>query len=622
MADILFAKRDANLDELEKKAAGKFRIINIENTEHSKLVSQDTIQKVFFDKIFQTRKKTFNGKTLDEELKLEGQTDSFWCFLEAYLFNRTGLTFLPGVLSFHEIITIIERTKAVISVEKPKAAMFPEETDSQMRLIMEVCRRRGIRILSYKYKSRTGFSEKVSVLKYRPLVLRILTKINSMTTILISGARKIIGFKDTRKYDVLIVLGDKYNFNGRNIFFDSILTKFKEKNINYSIVKYSSVDEMKPLNILKEVSRRKVKLIKDYADLHSYRISLTNAKVLKERWQRIIHEKPFREYMKYEDIDIYPFLLPALMAINDIIIPFACETVAICDNLVRTERAKVILLETEVNSYSKGIIMSSKRLGAKTMAFQFGMILDYCDQTANSEPKPDIKAVGGNYQKDMLIKNNDYTKDKIKVIGEPRYDYLLNLKVDEAKIRKKYHIDAKSKILLFATQNLVEWTEDILALFTELLAADKGIHIIIKPHPAERDTKRFQDFANKNQRVSCIEVSEDTSYFVKSCDLLLTFWSTVAFEAILCEKPVVLVNFNRTYPEFLPFTSEGSALSVYEKDKFVDAIKNALHDKKTIAGLKEGRRRTIAGHGTQTKDGKVADRVYLLIKTFLRHNKL
>ena len=96
---------------------------------------------------------------------------------------------------------------------------------------------------------------------------------------------------------------------------------------------------------------------------------------------------------------------------------------------------------------------------------------------------------------------------------------------------------------------------------------------------------------------------------------MLTINSTAAIEAIILDKPVIVVNLTGEV-DIMPYAQSGAALGVYKEEELVSAINDALNDKNTIRQLKEARKMFESEHAYKV-DGKSTERVVELIERII-----
>jgi hypothetical protein len=185
--------------------------------------------------------------------------------------------------------------------------------------------------------------------------------------------------------------------------------------------------------------------------------------------------------------------------------------------------------------------------------------------------------------KEWFIKDG-FPPEHLFVIGQPRFDLIQKQPFDPKRLRAELGIPEDKGIIVLATQPMVEsylWTEKEREKFIEATASamknftDKKL--VIKLHPDESVDIYKQILGNIGDDKTIICRDTNTYELLNACDLLITFYSTVALEAMLFKKPVITMNlFSKT--DIFPFAQSGAALGVYREEELVPAIQKALYD--------------------------------------------
>jgi len=102
--------------------------------------------------------------------------------------------------------------------------------------------------------------------------------------------------------------------------------------------------------------------------------------------------------------------------------------------------------------------------------------------------------------------------------------------------------------------------------------------LCIKQHPVEgRKYTRFikECIAGSDLPVYLLPKNSDTNLLLLCCDLVVTKSSTTAIEALVLEKPVVVLNLSGE-PDTVDYVKEGIAKGVYRENDLLTSIKELL----------------------------------------------
>jgi len=137
--------------------------------------------------------------------------------------------------------------------------------------------------------------------------------------------------------------------------------------------------------------------------------------------------------------------------------------------------------------------------------------------------------------------------------------------------------------------------------------------LVIKPHPSD-DGAMFVDLVRKFNS-DAIVVHDHLYELLSACDLLITTWSTVGLEAMILDKPIVVINLMGR-PDMTSYVEKSAAIAVNMPNTLSGIIGQILYDDDTIQRIKEGRNKYILDY-TYRSDGKASERVAKLIQKMI-----
>ena len=157
-----------------------------------------------------------------------------------------------------------------------------------------------------------------------------------------------------------------------------------------------------------------------------------------------------------------------------------------------------------------------------------------------------IVAVSDEEAESFLDNGYNYKKEIIQVLGFPRFDNL-----ERTKTNKQILImPSWRKKLLYAPPQYIMGSEYFQAINSLInnedlieLAKRYDYQIIFKPHP------RVYDYIELFDTNDYVKVDEDTTYqeLFKSSDLMITDYSSVAFDFAYMEKPLIYYQYGNDY---------------------------------------------------------------------------
>lgn len=331
---------------------------------------------------------------------------------------------------------------------------------------------------------------------------------------------------------------------------------------------------------------------------------------LAKTWSLLTKDNKFRELWKYDGVNIWislelGFTYYFLYKFIEIVRYGEMVT-----EIIRLEKPDIVVTIDDRSPFGKTVNVISKSLGVPTLIVQHGMVNDH---PIHGPICSDKIAVFGQACKDSLVKR-ETNQDDVVVTGQPRLDVLINKKFDRNWICDKLNIDKKKGLIFFASTDLSEDEKEmIIRGLCNGMKEFPDKQLIIKPHPSD-NSERFMDLLGKLNS-GAIVVTKDLYELLSACDILLTTWSTVGLEAMILDKPIIIINLmNR--PDQISYVESGAAIEVKRMDGIAQAIKMVLYDPKTIERLKINREKYIRYH-VNNSDGKASERVAQLIQKMI-----
>ena len=185
--------------------------------------------------------------------------------------------------------------------------------------------------------------------------------------------------------------------------------------------------------------------------------------------------------------------------------------------------------------------------------------------------------------------------------------------MNKIKRTKESFSTGKEKLIVFASGGVLQDSEIIPAL---IKAVDEisDVRLIIKAHPLA-DVKLLKKIV-KSTKSKKVKVLIDVNLYelLKISDLLVSVASTVVIEAMLFDKPVMLINVVKCP---IPYAEMGGAYAVFETKDIKDGLIRCLNDKELQKKLKIGRKRFLRDY-LYKLDGKASERIVKIIKDYLK----
>jgi len=376
---------------------------------------------------------------------------------------------------------------------------------------------------------------------------------------------------------------------------------------------------------------------KNYKHLETYLTKEIKEKAFREterllkKWDKLRKNVNFKKSLILFGIPIYGLLEDKLRELFHRKFKEAILYIELMNHAIKLEKPNIIVIVDEYGLYGKAVIVASKLNHILTVAIQHGFIWPYNfawfhkkGEISNSGkistrycPIPDKTLVGGNYFKNVLIKYGLYPPNSVLVTGHSKYDIIVysDELYKKERIYKKLNIDPNKKLIVFISQPYL-WTtglnEIIYRNFFQAIKDFHNIQTVIKLHPNEYTKSLHKRIANQFG-VNVILVKNINLFeLLNACDIMMTVASTVAFEAMVLNKPVIFVN--PKHEEIgLPFETGSAVLVANNSNEILSSINKIFSDKKIRKKLDSYRKKVIYDYAYKI-DGQASDRIIKIIE--------
>jgi len=300
------------------------------------------------------------------------------------------------------------------------------------------------------------------------------------------------------------------------------------------------------------------------------------------------------------------------------------------ENAIEKDQISLVILSHEYGVLGKAALIAGKKMQVPIIVMQHGIIhpnhMGYYhtqneigDWAPEYCPIPDKIVVYGKYTHDILIDVCHYPPDSVEIIGQPKYDILKE--PGRIYYREEFYtkngIPPKKINILVTTQPFPIYNHRTIFLRNILKFAQiPDVQLIVKPHPGEDIAWHKKIMEEENIKVPVIDPKSDIFEAIYASDIIATFSSTTATEAIIMDKIVLIVNLTGQ-EDPMPYVSSGAAVGVYNKEFLVHTLQNILKDEDLRNNLQLGRERFIRDHLYKI-DGKSTDRFVELVKRMVK----
>jgi hypothetical protein len=287
--------------------------------------------------------------------------------------------------------------------------------------------------------------------------------------------------------------------------------------------------------------------------------------------------------------------------------------IAIAEHILTEHRPTLIVSADDADQRCRIYSLLGQKLGIPSLVVQQGLThKDYPEWKFFS--MSEVAAMGDISRADMMLQG--IPEGRITVTGHPGFDRLLTPEPEAcAKIRAEHGVNDGQFMVLFASQPYQVGgfkTPDIrLEMIKAIINATFSlarVQLVVKPHPIE-DIQKLQRILGHRPRIVMVERAADISLLIKACDVLLTFTSTVALQALYIGKPVLNVDFPESGLASIYLESGATWVSRSDKEIQLQLQELTGERRELEIAKKEEERQRFVRDWAYLPDGGAAERV-------------
>jgi hypothetical protein len=394
-----------------------------------------------------------------------------------------------------------------------------------------------------------------------------------------------------------------------NIYFDPYkgylsLAERLFKNFDYEVfLPQPPLRDFRHIIFLWNVFRNKVTF---YSPKHN-RKTLSSS-VLKEArdfpfsfWQRFINTASPEERFTWRGVNFWDAIS---IELRNRYVAFFSELIleiSYAEYVIERYKLNVFLMPWDDSSFNKSFTSVAKKSNLLTMRYQHGVFGKHPHLPV---PRSDKMVVWGESAKNYYLERN-ISPDRIIITGNPMVDVLARRKRDtnRLKICKKIRLTPTKKIVLYADTAsasditaLDNFYDPSRVLLKFINAANKlpDTQFLVKFHHGDAEMKEKIELIKNHNRASNIRMFDtgfDVYTLIVNSDLVITEFSTVGFEAMLLDKPVIIFNLRNGGMDYVSPYEDGKGVVVVNREEdIVPTIQRLFTDHELLKKLESGRK--------------------------------
>ncbi len=264
-----------------------------------------------------------------------------------------------------------------------------------------------------------------------------------------------------------------------------------------------------------------------------------------------------------------------------------------------------IVVGQDFHEIQRLIVALGNARGIPTMTLQHGVYNFYPHHVS---PISKVVGIWGKGWTNWFTDCLEVERERIKIIGEPFYDDFFQKKNDFNKNRflNRYRIPEGKKIILYAYQSNVTTSalsflrenERIAYKVCKTIGENKKYHMIFKLRPSDSIDKGSKIVKGSGAKNITVISKTDNLELLKVSDLIITRYSTMAFEGMLLGKPIIILNFYPLYRNSKSnlFLETSGVVKVNKEEDLLPTIQKILEDPGVKESLASGRKEFLKNY--------------------------
>lgn len=362
-------------------------------------------------------------------------------------------------------------------------------------------------------------------------------------------------------------------------------------------------------------------------------------RLLREKWSQLRNDNSFMELSIYKGVNLWNIARDELERTFLLALQNIVKYIELSKEIMKVEHPDIMVIANELSPLNKALVVACNLRGTPVLAVQHGVIIAVKDvliyypsihEDLNEKPSkrftfPQKFAVYGECTKEVLVKEIGYPfEERIVITGQPKYDVLAKAGeiFDRERFCADWDINPDKKIVLIGSQTFhIAGNKDIFfRTIFHALKEDPQIQMVIKPHPTEQEEWHKELKKEMDVNAVLLPRKANTIEALYACDALMTFYSTIALEAMMLGKPVITVNLTNQ-PDPVPYAQSGAAFGVYKTEDIAPAVREVLENPETRKQLEIGRQEYLYKQFYKL-DGQATRRVVELVYKMIDENNI
>jgi hypothetical protein len=258
------------------------------------------------------------------------------------------------------------------------------------------------------------------------------------------------------------------------------------------------------------------------------------------------------------------------------------------DRAFEALRPRCLYVVDPYDLWGCALVVAARKAGVPSFEVQHGLIAEHHSgylhlvgeiasdkaQASPFSPVPDVILVHGESAKESLVGQGHFAPGSVRVTGSPTIEAARQRSRDRPGIRARLGVDDGSVAALFfgTSRHIHPVDDEHLRAFLECCRSIPVIKPLLRPYPGDHESPtRYRSIAMASGISAPVLVADDPLDLVLAADIVVSYNSTTALEAMALERPVIHVNMSGA-PDQVPFVEDGAALGARSGEELCRAL--------------------------------------------------
>ena len=337
--------------------------------------------------------------------------------------------------------------------------------------------------------------------------------------------------------------------------------------------------------------------------------------------------------LTYDNVPLHEILNDRFQYFFRVQAPSLVGHIEWANKLICVLKPDILVVVEDVLPQSRSYCRTFAHHGVPVLIIQHGASMATKDVGMDSFPIMPMEAQrqavwGGIYREAWGSKAGKPAQSQV-VVGNAKYDFVAEgYHPEKSDIYRRLGFNPERSIIVVATEwyaggsavRTVELGERFIRSTLKALQSFPEVQIVVKLHPTFN--RKYRQIVSAIAAEENIKVTITADYFwelLAVSDLVIISESTVGLDAMVLDKPVVVVNLDRK-SKFRDYVCRGAACEACSPEDIAPVVREVLNSERVRRELAKARKRFVYEYA-YIQDGKASRRVAELIGQMMQEGR-